>query len=289
MKLVSVYIITQNRSSLLKRAIESVFSQDYSALEVIVVDDASTDDTQELVEQLLKNYDFKYLRNEIISGACFSRNKAIQQATGHYITGLDDDDFFCKTRVSDLVAAYRDEYAFVCANVQELMPDGKRIDRSYGFESGEFGLEQMYNYNLAGNQVLTTKTKFEQIGGFDVNMPAFQDYDTWVRLLLHTPKALKIAACNYVLEKGHGGERISSSSSRKLLGFKRFIEKNKNSMSSQQLKSMNIMEHKISGAHFGLRTLLKNVHSKNYKSALNLYIVDNFPIIKNFYDSLKKS
>ncbi|WP_108947137.1 glycosyltransferase [Shewanella halifaxensis] len=288
MKLVSVYLITQNRSSLLKRALESLFVQDYPAIEVIVVDDASTDDTFEVVSELQQKYAFSYLRNDSVSGACFSRNRAINSAKGYYITGLDDDDYFCVSRVSELVAAYKEQYAFVCANVQELMGNGDLIGRNFGFQAGEFGLEQMLNHNLAGNQILTTKAKFLAVGGFDVDMPAFQDYDTWVRLLRVTPLALKIPSRSYVLETDHGGVRISSSNNKKLAGYERFISKNMDILSSRQLKSMHIMKCKVSGRKFSFIDLLTYTHKQNYKSAINLYIVRNMPWFKRSLDSLKK-
>lgn len=288
MKLVSVYLITQNRSELLKRALQSIFNQDYPAIEVIVVDDASTDDTAEVIAAFQQQHEFTYLRNDSISGACFSRNRAIDCANGHYITGLDDDDYFHSHRVTELVEAYQEKYAFVCANVQELMGNGELIDRNFGFQSGEFGLEQMLNHNLAGNQVLTTKAKFAAVGGFDINMPAFQDYDTWVRLLRVTPVALKIASRNYVLETDHGGVRISSSNNKKLAGYEMFKNKNIDILSAKQLKSMHIMRCKVSGEPFGLFDLIKYTHAQNYKSALNLYIVRNLPWLKTRIDSFKK-
>jgi len=288
MKLVSVYLITQNRSGLLKRAIASIFKQDYPTIELVVVDDASTDDTGEVVKELQLQHDFIYLRNEHVSRACFSRNRAIEAASGYYVTGLDDDDYFCSDRVSQLVASYDEKYAFVCANVQELMGNGDLIDRNFGFQAGEFGLEKMLNHNLVGNQVLTTKEKFEAIGGFDINMPAFQDYDTWVRLLRKTPLALKIAARNYVLETDHGGIRISSSNNKKLEGYEMFIAKNSDILSKQQLKSMQVMKCKVSGKAFGLFDLLSHIHRHNYKSAINLYLVRNTPWVKSAIDRFKK-
>ncbi|WP_299791232.1 glycosyltransferase [uncultured Shewanella sp.] len=288
MKLVTVYLITQNRSKLLTRAIDSIFKQDYPAIELIVVDDASTDDTSEVVKKLQQQYDFVYLKNEKVSGACFSRNRAIEASNGYYVTGLDDDDYFCPERVSQLVAAYDEKYAFVCANVQELMGNGDLIDRNFGFQSGKFGLEKLLHHNLVGNQVLTTKAKFEQVGGFDVNMPAFQDYDTWVRLLRKTPLALKISARNYVLETNHGGLRISSSNKKKLMGYRLFINKNRDILNAKQLQSMALLETKVSGSKYGFYNFIKTVNADNYKSALNLYLQRNLNWLKITLDHLKK-
>ncbi|WP_394200791.1 glycosyltransferase [Shewanella waksmanii] len=285
--LVTVYLITQNRSQLLERAIKSVIQQDYKEIELIVVDDASNDNTPETIAALQKDYDFIYLRNDVVRGACFSRNRAIQKATGYFITGLDDDDYFLPERVRQLVDAYEEQYAFVCSNVKELMKNGTMIPRSYGFQSGEFGLNEMLHHNLAGNQVFTTKKKFEQIGGFDVEMPAFQDYDTWVRLLKNNPKALKIAATNYILETEHGGVRISSSVNRKFQGFEKFKYKHRDLLKPSHLKSLTILEAKVSGSGFGFIDLIKSISPRNYKSALSLYIQRNMSWLKTRVDNLK--
>ena len=102
--LVSVYIPTYNRSSLLKRAVQSVLSQTIKDIEVIVVDDNSTDDTHEVISKLQKSDDrVVYLKNNKNMGACFNRNRAISEARGKFVTGLDDDDFFLPMRLENFI------------------------------------------------------------------------------------------------------------------------------------------------------------------------------------------
>lgn len=289
MDLVSVYLITQNRSALLKRAVDSVLSQDYSSVELIIVDDASTDDTHDVVEPYLAYDNVKYLRNDSVMGACFSRNRAIELASGVYITGLDDDDFFEEQRISKLVEAYDDKYAFVCSNVFELSPrqESCKVIRSFGFKSGEFGLTDLLHSNIVGNQVLTKKSKLVEVGAFDPEMPAFQDYDTWVRLLSAFPKALKIQDATYVLETHHGGQRISSNSQKKYNGFKRFMEKHGALMNKKHMQSMLILETKVLGSQYDLLAFTSTVNNCNYKSAISLYLSINLKWFKSILDSFK--
>ena len=102
--LVTVYIPTYNRKFLLERAILSVLNQTYHNIEVIVVDDGSIDGTRELlVEMAKKDNRLHYYFKENNSGACKSRNIAIANANGFFITGLDDDDYFEKNRVESFV------------------------------------------------------------------------------------------------------------------------------------------------------------------------------------------
>mgnify|MGYP006311791277 CR=1 FL=1 len=77
-KLVTVYIPTHNRSQLLRQAVESVINQTYKNLEIIVVSDGSTDDTDDVMAELCKKYDnIIYYKLDTPQGACAARNKAI--------------------------------------------------------------------------------------------------------------------------------------------------------------------------------------------------------------------
>src|SRR3954466_15167188 len=97
--LVSVYIPTRNRRALVERAIKAVLEQDYRELEVIVVDDASTDDTPAFLKAAAAaDSRLTFFANDRPSGAPAARNRAIAAAKGAFVTGLDDDDYFEPTR-----------------------------------------------------------------------------------------------------------------------------------------------------------------------------------------------
>lgn len=274
MDIVTIYLITHNRKHLLERAIDSVFKQTYSNVELIIVDDASTDGTELLVAELNNKYPFKYIKNASNMGACYSRNLAIHTAQGKYITGLDDDDYFGETRIQDFMDAYQEEYAFICANITEVKDDSKHgIKRYFGLKEGEFTLEQLLHNNLVGNQVFTSKEKWLEIGGFDPEMPAFQDYDTWVRFLKKYQKALKINKHNYFLHTQHGGERISSSVERKLSGYQKFMDKHQAVMSTRHNKSMHLLYLKVSGNKVSLRQLIKLTNLSNYKTSISMLLM----------------
>ncbi|ENM5895056.1 glycosyltransferase family 2 protein, partial [Vibrio mimicus] len=112
---VSIYMPTHNRANLVVRAVESVLKQSYKNIELIVVDDGSSDNSYELLSKIKDNR-LIILRNDKPKGACYSRNRAIEQATGKYITGLDDDDYFNENRIEILLRAFDENYSFVCDN-----------------------------------------------------------------------------------------------------------------------------------------------------------------------------
>ena len=93
MPLISVIIPTHNRRELLLRAIDSVLKQTHEELEIIVIDDASTDGTQSAVLDLHEER-IQYVRLPEQSGACAARNKGVDMARGEYIAFHDSDDVF---------------------------------------------------------------------------------------------------------------------------------------------------------------------------------------------------
>jgi glycosyltransferase involved in cell wall biosynthesis len=104
--LVSVIIPTFNRAHLLPRAIESIRRQSYSPIELIIVDDGSTDGTQEIIGTL-EIPGLIYLRQARNEGASAARNAGIDRATGEYVAFLDSDDEWLPNRLSAAIERFR--------------------------------------------------------------------------------------------------------------------------------------------------------------------------------------
>jgi glycosyltransferase involved in cell wall biosynthesis len=178
--LVTVYIATCNRAGLLSRALASVWQQGVN-MEILVVDDASDDETPELLQRWAAQGRLRWFRNERRLGACATRNRALREASGRYVTGLDDDDEMLPGRIMALLDALQPQDAFVCGcdRIQSargmarirLVP--RLIDR-----------DAILSRNVVGNQILAERTKVLACGGFDESLPAAQDYDLWIRLVL---------------------------------------------------------------------------------------------------------
>jgi glycosyltransferase involved in cell wall biosynthesis len=106
---VSVVITTYNRSHLLARAIESVLSQDWHDLEIVVLDDCSTDDTPELIAHIYPQV--RYVRQDTNRGVCAARNRGLREASRPWVVFLDDDDTLLPGalgRISSRIAELRD-------------------------------------------------------------------------------------------------------------------------------------------------------------------------------------
>ena len=117
--LVSVYMPTHNRANMLVDAIESVLAQTYQEIELIVVNDGSSDNTADVLAQYQQSHSITVFTQDKAKGACAARNLAIKHATGQLITGLDDDDVLLPNHIANLVAHFDENYAFVAASIIE--------------------------------------------------------------------------------------------------------------------------------------------------------------------------
>jgi glycosyltransferase involved in cell wall biosynthesis len=268
--LITVYITTKDRSDLLKRAIDSVYSQSYRNFELIVCNDASEDGTEELLKEYQEKYEnFSYYSTKSSQGACVHRNVAISKAKGRYITGLDDDDYFLPKRLEVFMAHYDSKYAFLCSSYL------RNTDKERLFlkdASGEINLNQLLHYNRIGNQVFIETERLKALDGFDENLPAFQDYDMWVRLIAKFGPCYKLNTPLYVCDNSHEGERISNDSTKVMTGYEMFFDKHKELMNSKHLASMKLLKLSISKVKPSFIQILSLMNLGNYKSALNQLI-----------------
>jgi len=266
---VSIYIPTHNRVSLLVRAVFSALNQSYKDIEVIVSDDGSSDTTPHVIEQLMKvDSRLRYVRSDIAKGANHARNKAIENATGIYVTGLDDDDFFLPNRIENFVKHYRDDYAFMYSQRKVISSKGERDSQNF---VGRLTLRRLLAKNVVGNQIFARKEMFELIDGYDVSLSAWQDYDCWVRLLLKHDEALGLNCVDYVMDTTHESERISASV-KALQGATIFYDKYSEMMTKCQKKTLASEIFFMKNQSVGIADAFNLVNKDNYKKIFyNLY------------------
>ena len=235
--LVSVYLPTRNRAELLAAAVESVLAQRHTALELIVVDDASEDETPAvLARAAARDPRLRLLRLTPAAGACAARNAAIAVARGEFITGLDDDDLMLPARIETLLGAWREPRAFLCSGWL-LARDGWM--RSVATRPRLIGLEALLAGNLVGNQVLTRTARLREVGGFDLAMVASQDHDLWTRLVLRYGPGERIAAPTLIVRQQLWRERLSTPG-RAGEGARQYLERYRARMNPAQRRSMEL-------------------------------------------------
>jgi len=217
--LITVYIPTKNRLDLLKRAVNSVLSQTHRPIELIVVSDGSDDGTCDYVNGLDENISIALIHNDTSVGACAARNQAIDVARGEFITGLDDDDIFLPHRLATFLAEWRRQQEkgvrFSCLFDRRIVNAGDNI--ALWDTEATVSAEQIVQSNAVGNQVFTTPQRMKDAGRFDPAMPAWQDWDMWVRLIKTGGPAYSIQANTYIMDISHEFERITKKSSEKII------------------------------------------------------------------------
>ena len=125
-ELVSIIMPSYNTGSFIKESIDSVIKQSYSNWELIIVDDCSTDNTDQIVHSYRNEQRIRYYKNDKNSGAAVSRNKALQAARGKWIAFLDSDDLWESTKLEKQVGFMMDNgFRFSYTQYSEIDEEGK--------------------------------------------------------------------------------------------------------------------------------------------------------------------
>lgn len=284
--LVTIYMPTYNRIELLQRAVDSVLNQDYRNIELIVVDDSSVDGTHEYLTKMARQDDrFRYFINKENSGACVSRNKAIFAANGEFITGIDDDDYFIESRISDFVNYWYlkndDCIALYSNNLLKTNDKTYRTSR----KKPSCTAKDLILYNCIGNQIFTKTSYMKSISGFDDEFPAWQDLECWYRLLkTYESKAYCINRYSYVVDISHDHERISGRKKESILNaYNLFIEKNNLNKTQKELLMLQYFSYFNYKPSF--KTLAKRImyqpNAHNIKSVISTILYYKLKTYKN--------
>ena len=283
---VSLYVPTRNRVGLLRRAVETALAQRCEDFEVLVVDDGSSDGTQAfLARAAARCGNLRPLRLETSRGASAARNLALRNATGEFVTGLDDDDGLAPDHLERLRAAYRPEFAFVASSRMEIRT-GRRVPNR--LDAGTITLSSLLHYNKVGNQAFMERDRVLAIGGYDESLPAFQDYDLFVRLVARYGPARKTLDATYEVDSEHGLGRISSSVARRREGLARFVEKHRDRMSPAHLRSMELLDRRLDDRPFGLKDVFRYGRRGNLKSVVSAWVNCNLPWVQDAYRSFRE-
>lgn len=214
----SVVVPTCNRSALLVRAVESAtIEQTRPPNEIIVVDDCSDVDVREALRTAaLGGVPMTIERMPVRSGAPAARNRGASLATGDVLMFMDDDDVWRPGKVDRQLRLLAE--ASGCGWIYTGMramdeTDGRQLMYlSENHLSGRLWPDILVR-NFVGptSAVAVRRTCFQDVGGFDVNFPAAQDFDLWIRLALNFPALFDREHNLEFRSKPHGGGRLSSS------------------------------------------------------------------------------
>ena len=235
MSLVSVIIPTFNRNKFIGRAVFSVLAQTFADFEVIIVDDGSTDNTEEIVTELCKQDSrIRYVRHEINKGAQAARNTGIRMSRGEYVAFLDSDDEITQNSLEVRLSALKNsnwDTALVYGDVwigsnNKLIKFKKLFGYSYFYLIRELSL-------CPGSTIMITKRCFETSGYPTESFPSWQDDD----IVLTIGKYFPLIHCNSPVAIMHNSDiSITKNLKNVAIGCKRIVSKYKEDIISYHRK-----------------------------------------------------
>jgi glycosyltransferase involved in cell wall biosynthesis len=204
---ISVIIPTYNRCWILKEAIDSVLSQEYTNFEVIVVDDGSDDATAALLSSYGDDITIIYQENRGVSTA---RNVGILMAKGDYIAFLDSDDMWLPDKLSCQVDFFQSHpEAAICQTDEIWIRNSVRVNPKSRHKkpSGMIFEPSLQLCLVSPSAVMIQKNLFEEIGLFNEAFPACEDYDLWLRIGLYYP--IYLIGLKMVVKRGGHDDQLS--------------------------------------------------------------------------------
>ncbi len=279
MNKVSVIIPTYNRVEFLKLTLDSVVSQTYRPLEIIVVDDGSPN--TETAELCARYENIKYIRIENSGGPALPRNIGIDNATGQFVAFVDDDDIWLPNKIKeqvDVLEAHK-EFDLVHCNCSVIDENGNLTNdvvgkpRDASVKHGDVKLKMIGNWTLMMPTPLLRRSLIDEVGVFNTSIPpALEDVEFWTRCSFYTKF--------YYIDKPLANYRIHisniSTSNKNYVDLPLYLK---------GVLKIQLLKNRITQKEY--KKLLQNVsfsqakNIKNYplKTFLNLFKINPFWII----------
>lgn len=222
-KYVSVIIPTYNRATTIKRAVESVLKQTYKLLEVIIIDDNSSDNTDEIIKKI-DDERIRYIKLEKNRGANFARNIGVELAKYEIIAFQDSDDEWHEDKLEiQMKYMQNEEIDFVATSYNQFINEKfKMVVPSIKIKDKY--LERILKSNFIGTGTLVIKKEIILNEKFNIELPRLQDYELAIRLILkYKGKFLNIPKVNAYIQNNS----ISNNNEKLLLAMKKIVKINR--------------------------------------------------------------
>lgn len=179
--MVSIIMPSYNTASYIEETIQSVLNQSYPDWELIIVDDCSTDNTEEIVEPFLCDARIRFLKNDMNGGAAVSRNKALKEAKGKWIAFLDSDDLWLPEKLEKQIGFMKmNGYSFSYTLYEEIDENSKPLGVRV---SGPKRINKAGMYAYCWPGCLTVMYNAEAIGLIQIaDIKKNNDYAMWLQI-----------------------------------------------------------------------------------------------------------
>jgi glycosyltransferase involved in cell wall biosynthesis len=229
--LVSVIIPAYNVAGDVARAIDSVLGQTYPSVELVVVNDGSTDGTDEAISPYLNRIAYIVQDNQ---GAAAAYNAGIRQATGQYLAFLGADDYFLPGRLSAVMRVFEQEkHCFVTTDFYLALSGQGAVFQRRAAVAGRFELSTQGQFaaalqeNFIFGQVVLPRGILDRVGLFDEALRYNEDWDLWLRCLAAGYRAVLVPEPLAVYRVGRPGSLTRQRTLRKAHDCRRILMKHR--------------------------------------------------------------
>lgn len=184
---VSVVIPTWNRASLVKRAIMSAVGQTVSPIEILVCDDGSTDNSEQVVGSIQSPL-VRWLPGSHTGLAAMARNRGIAAAQGEWVAFLDSDDVWLPDKLEKQIAiGLEKDLPIVCGNAALVDLNGRVIGSLETHSAGTLSFDELLKGNLViSSSMIVKRDLLLTVGSFPVLPNSVEDYALWLRLAIYS-------------------------------------------------------------------------------------------------------
>lgn len=191
---VSVICTCFNQEAYVEAALQSVVDQTYPNVELLVIDNASTDGSADRIRAFVDRYPaVRFIQKHTNVGLCRAFNEGMQHIQGEFVIDLAADDVLLPHRIASQVKAFErlpDDYAVVFSNARFLDADGRLTDYHFPVDakgratrsipSGQIFRQVLDSYFICTPTMLMRRTVLDELGGYDETL-SYEDFDFWVR------------------------------------------------------------------------------------------------------------
>ncbi len=189
--LVSVICICHNHLSFLRESIQSVLNQTYPEIEIIIVDDGSTDGSKEMIKALVKDKPIHFIDNPIPLGNCKAFNMGFSASQGKFIIDLATDDYLDPERILKGINTFLNSDAGVTfSDVMNIDENGVELGTHFLRDSdhqlieqvpeGDIYIELIQRYFISPPGMMMKREVLEELNGYDESL-SYEDFDFWIR------------------------------------------------------------------------------------------------------------
>ena len=184
---ISVIIPTYNRASLIIKTIQTVLNQTVKANEIIVIDDGSQDNTEDIIKAYceINPNKIKYIKQKN-SGVSSARNRGIKESSNEWICFLDSDDLWEDTKLEEQINFHKINSNILFSHTQEQWLFNDKIIKQKKHQKKQSGFcfqDNIANTLIGASTVMIHKLVLNDVGNFDENLKVCEDYDLWLRVL----------------------------------------------------------------------------------------------------------